>query len=125
MTVDNAGVTSMLLGFVNAEGGQAVQRSIILASSLIFLVLLTRSYALNRRLSRMTGWTITRWTTLETRDLARLLRLSHSSGIIELAAKEDDWPTLRPLSERGLPTNAWSSRASVVPTATSTARPQA
>lgn len=107
MTFGNAGiitgVTSMLLGFINAEGEQAIQRTVILASGLLVLLLLTRSSTLERGLTRVTAWALTKWTTLETRDFAQVLRFSHNYGIIELAAKEGDWLASRPLSELGLP----------------------
>lgn len=107
MTFGNAGIitgaTSMLLGFINAEGDQAIQRSLILFSGLTLLLLLTRSKTLERGLTRVTTWALTKWTTLETRDFAQLLRFSHNYGIIELAAKAGDWLASRPLSELSLP----------------------
>lgn len=107
MTFGNAGVitgiTSLLLGFINAEADQAIQRGLILVAGLIVLLLLTRLHLLERGLTRFTRWALARWTTLETRDFAQLLRFSHDYGIIELHAREDDWLIDRPLSRLGLP----------------------
>ena len=107
MTFGNAGiitgVTSLLLGFINAETDQIVRRSIIMVAGLGLLVIATRLQVLERVLSRFTRWALSRWTTLETRDFAQLLRFSHDYGIIELATHRDDWLVDRPLSELALP----------------------
>jgi hypothetical protein len=108
MTFGNAGIitgiTSLLLGFVNAGSGQvAARRALMLAVGLVLLILLTRSALLERALNRLTKLALARWTQLETRDLASLLRFGHNYGVIELAAKEDDWLVDRPLAELHLP----------------------
>ena len=81
MTFGNAGiitgVVTLLLGFVNAEPDQTIQRALFLASGLVLLLALTRSRYLERVLSPITRWALARWTTLETRDLTNLLRFSH------------------------------------------------
>jgi len=93
----------LLLGFVNAEADQAIRRGLILIAGLTCLLLLTRSRLLERGLTRFTRWALARWTTLETRDFAQLLRFGHNYGIIELHAREGDWLVERPLSQLGLP----------------------
>lgn len=107
MTFGNAGiitgVTSLLLGFVNAETDQAILRALILVIGLILLVILTRSRLLERALTRLTRWALSRFTSLETRDFAAMLRFSHDYGIIELQAEDGDWLIDRPLSLLGLP----------------------
>jgi hypothetical protein len=107
MTFGNAGiitgVSSLLLGFVNAETGQTITRAVILAAGLLVVALLTRARRLERLLTRLTAWALARWTTLDTRDFAQLLRFGHDFGIIELHARGDDWLVDRPLSELGLP----------------------
>ena len=104
MTFGNAGiitgVTSMLLGFVNAEASQTLRRAAILAVGLVVLIILTRVRFLERLLTKFTRWALARWTTLETRDLANLLRFGKNFGIIELAARDDDWLVGRPLESR-------------------------
>ena len=85
MTFGNAGiitgVTSMLLGFVNAEASQTLRRAAILAVGLVVLIILTRVRFLERMLTKFTRWALARWTTLETRDLANLLRFGKNFGI--------------------------------------------
>lgn len=107
MTFGNAGIitgiTSMLLGFVNAEADQTLRRAAILAVGLALLIASTRIRVLERVLSRFTRWALARWTTLETRDLANLLRFSENYGISELAARGDDWLVGRPLARLHLP----------------------
>ena len=107
MTFGNAGIitgiASLLLGFINTEGDQVVRRSVIVTVGLVLVVVLTRMQFLERVLSRFTRWALARWTTLETRDFAQLLRFGHDYGIIELATHPDDWLVDRPLSELGLP----------------------
>ena len=107
MTFGNAGIitgaSSLLLGFVNAETDQTIRRAIILAAGLLAVLLLTRLERLERLLTRVTAWALARWTTLDTRDFAQLLRFGHDFGIIELHARGDDWLVERPLSELGLP----------------------
>ena len=107
MTFGNAGIitgiTSLLLGFVNTESDQAVQRAVFLAAGLLTLLALLRVRILDRILSRLTRWALARWTSLETRDLASLLRFSHDYGIIELHARGDDWLVGRPLANLHLP----------------------
>lgn len=107
MTFGNAGIitgiTSLLLGFIDTETDQLVRRSIIMAAGLGALVIATRLQVLERVLTRFTRWALSRWTTLETRDFAQLLRFSHDYGIIELATHPDDWLVDRPLSELALP----------------------
>ena len=107
MTFGNAGIitgiTSSLLGFVNADPTQAIRRGAILLVGLVVLVLLSRLRSLERLMSRTTRWALARWTTLETRDFASLLRFSHEYGIIELQARGDDWLVGRPLARLQLP----------------------
>lgn len=107
MTFGNAGiitgVTSLLLGFVNAETDQTIRRAAILVLGLVVVLVLTRSIVLDRILTRFTRWALARWTTLDTRDFAHLLRFDHDYGIIEMNAQGEDWLVDRPLSELGLP----------------------
>lgn len=107
MTFGNAGIitgiTSLLLGFVDTQGTQTIRRAVILVVGLSLLIALTRVDLLERVLTRITRWALARWTTLETRDLASLLRFSHDYGIIELAARAGDWLVDIPLDRLQLP----------------------
>ncbi|NNF64150.1 MAG: TrkA C-terminal domain-containing protein [Acidimicrobiia bacterium] len=97
------GITSLLLGFVDAEADQTVRRGLVLALGLVVLLILTRLHFLERILGRMTRWALSTWTSLETRDLASLLRFSEEYGIIELHARAGDWLVGRPLARLHLP----------------------
>lgn len=107
MTFGNAGVitgiSSLLLGFVGAEANQTVRRGIVLILGLVLLLILTRVRLLERILTRATRWALATWTSLETRDLASLLRFSHEYGVIELLARGEDWLVDRPLGRLHLP----------------------
>lgn len=107
MTFGNAGVitgvTSLLLGFVNADPDQSLRRVSFLIVGLIVLLIATKLKSLERALAKATRWALARWTTLDTRDLASLLRFSHDIGIIELHARAGDWLVGRPLDRLHLP----------------------
>ena len=107
MTFGNAGIitgiSSLLLGFVGAEANQTVRRGIVLLVGLLILLILTRVRMLERVLTRATRWALATWTSLETRDLANLLRFSHEYGVIELHARGVDWLVGRPLARLHLP----------------------
>ncbi len=107
MTFGNAGIitgiTSLLLGFVNAAPTQTAERAALLAIGLVALLILTRLQLLERALNRATKWALARWTDLETRDLASLLRFGHDFGVIELFARSGDWLVETPLADLHLP----------------------
>lgn len=107
MTFGNAGIitgiTSLLLGFINAEGDQTVRRGVVLIVGLFFILVLSQSRFLERILGRVTRWALATWTSLDTRDLASLLRFSEEYGIIELHARGEDWLVGRPLARLHLP----------------------
>ena len=107
MTLGNAGIitgiSSMVLGFVDAEPNQTARRVTILVVGLLVLLLLTRVSAISRLLTRFTRYALGRWTTLDTRDLASLLRFADDFGIVELRANSGDWIVDRPLRSLHLP----------------------
>lgn len=107
MTFGNAGIitgiASLLLGFVGTDSGSsAASRAGLLVGGLLLLLMLSRSKLLEQALGRVIRWALSRWTTLETRDLAGLLRFGHDYGVIELAAMADDWLVETPLHELDL-----------------------
>lgn len=107
MTFGNAGiitgVVSLLLGFINADGDQAATRAAALGAGLLLLLVATRMRSLEDALGRITRWALARWTTLDTRDFASLLRFGHDFSVIELHARGDDWLVDRPLGRLHLP----------------------
>lgn len=107
MTLGNAGIitgiSSMVLGFVDAESSQTARRVTILGIGLVVLLMATRFDWLTRVLERFTRYALGRWTTLDTRDLASVLRFADDFGIVELRAQSSDWIVDRPLRDLHLP----------------------
>jgi hypothetical protein len=95
MTFGNAGIitgiSSLVLGFIDAEVDESALRATTLALGLLALVLLTRWRWLARPFDRFTRWALARWTSLDTRDLAGMLRFGHDFGIVEIYAHSGDW----------------------------------
>jgi len=107
MTFGNAGIitgiSSLVLGFIDAEVSETALRATTLALGLVILVLLTRWRWLERPLARFTRFALARWTSLDTRDLANMLRFGHDFGIVEIYAHSGDWMVDRPLADLHLP----------------------
>ena len=106
MTFGNAGVitgiTSLLLGFVNAESEQTLRRAVLLIGGLVVVWLLAASRRIERLLGRVAAAGLARFTDLDTRDYGSLLRLPENHGVVELLAQEGDWLTAAPLGELDL-----------------------
>ncbi len=108
MLVGNAGfitvVGSLLLTFVNSAGRtQTLSRAAILVGGLFLLFALARSAWVDRRLTRVIGRVLTRFTDLDVRDYAGILRLHGEYEVSELQIQPDDWLAGRTLAELDLP----------------------
>ncbi len=106
MLVGSAGLVTvmatLLLSFVNADREQALFRLLILAGGLGGILVVSKSPAVDRWLSRLIARGLTRWTDLDARDYARLLHLSDRYAVMELAVRPDDWVADATLSELNL-----------------------
>lgn len=106
MLVGSAGivtaVATLMLSFVGASAAQAQTRLLALAGGLLAILLISRSALVDRWLSRMIGAALKRWTNLETRDYAELLRLSRDFAVLELQVRPRDWVANRTLGELSL-----------------------
>jgi len=65
----------------------------------LVLVLLANSRLVNRWLTRVMRWALQRWTDLDARDYAGLLKLSDGYTVMELQVGEDDWLSWKKLSQ--------------------------
>jgi hypothetical protein len=98
MLVGNAGivtaVSSLILAFAREQTGtQLGLRIASLAVGLASLYLAARSRWVELLLERAIRWGLRRWTTVEARDYASLLRLANRFTVSELKVREGDWVT--------------------------------
>jgi hypothetical protein len=95
-------IATLMISFSGAEGGQALDRVLLLLGGLTALWLLARSSWVNRRLSWVIAKVLDRWTDLEARDYGALLHLSERYAVGEIAVREGDWLAERRLDELDL-----------------------
>jgi hypothetical protein len=96
MLVGNAGIvtviSSLILAFAKQQSGlEAGLRVALLAAGLGILFWAGRSRWVEKLLERAIRWGLRRWTTVEARDYASLLRLANRFTVSELQVKEGDW----------------------------------
>ncbi len=103
MVVRSAGlmtiVISLILSF--AGGGPEAARLIRLVwltGGVVVLGIVSKSKLVDRCLSRAIGWALKKWTDLDVRDYANLLKLSGEYTITELQVEEGDWLVGKQLS---------------------------
>jgi hypothetical protein len=96
MLLGNAGivtaVSSLILAFAREQTGtQFGLRLVSLAMGLGALYLAARSRWVELLLERAIRWGLRRWTSVEARDYASLLRLANRFSVSEMQVKEGDW----------------------------------
>ncbi len=104
MLLGNAGivsaVTSLLLGFIDSGDDASIQLKLfILLFGVAFLWIIASSVWVDRYLSRLMSWTLKRYTRIEVRDFASLLRLTGDYSVKELLVKAEDWLANRTLEQ--------------------------
>lgn len=106
MLAGSAGIVTvmatLLLSFVNADRDQAFLRLAVLAGGLAAILVISKSPAVDRCLSRVIARGLTRWTDLDTRDYERLLHLADDFAVAELLINPEDWVAGRTLGELNL-----------------------
>ena len=107
MLMGNAGIvtaiSSLILAFVErGQGWEQLARLSVLVVGVLIMFLIARSNWLTQRLDRAIGLALQKWTTLDTRDYASLLRLQDDFTIIEIRIGPDDWVVDRDLAELDL-----------------------
>jgi K+/H+ antiporter YhaU regulatory subunit KhtT len=107
MLIGSAGVisvvTTLIISFAGVEGRGALWRVLLLAVGLGALLALARSAAFDRLLQRAISRALVRYTDLDVRDYAALLRISGEYAVAELLVEPDDWVAGRRLGELDLP----------------------
>ncbi len=103
MLLGNAGIvaaaSTTILGFRGGGVGTTWWRLLELGAGLVALVFISRSPAVDRRLTAGISRLLRRYTDLPTRDLGGLLELSGDYAVKELAIAEGDWVAGRALSD--------------------------
>ncbi|MBE9076172.1 TrkA C-terminal domain-containing protein [Romeria aff. gracilis LEGE 07310] len=104
MLFGNAGVisviSSLVLTFVSsADTRQAGWRFLILGVGLGLMWIISSNRLFNRYLTIFLRWGLRRWTKLDVRDYAKLLRLMKDYAVTELRVKSQDWLAGKRLDE--------------------------
>lgn len=92
-------VAGLLGGFLRADAGASLMRAMLLVVGLAAVYFISKSDAVDRRLSRLIGKLLSRHTDLELRDHDRLLHLSGEYSVKEVAVLPDTWLTNHTLGE--------------------------
>lgn len=93
-------VAGMLGGFVGADGAaERSWRGVFLVTALTVVYLVSLSSWVDRKLSRLIMRVLSRYTSLEVHDYARLLHLAGEYSVKEVAVASGDWLADRPLGE--------------------------
>ena len=95
-------LTTLLLSFSDASGGQTGRRVLALAAGLLALRLLAGSRIVDRALTRLTEWVLRRYTRLDVRDYAKLLHIGDDFSVTEVEPREGDWLLGRRLEQLAL-----------------------
>ncbi|MEB3885185.1 TrkA C-terminal domain-containing protein [Lyngbya sp. CCY1209] len=97
-------VSSVVLTFLSSSGDTDgwLVRILALAGGMVLLWGITNNRIFNRHLNRLVRWTLRRWTRLDVRDYASLLRLQGSYRVLELQVRPEDWLANRNLQELNL-----------------------
>ena len=104
MLLGNAGivtvVSSLILTFISTTGsGQTALRLVLLGFGFLVLWAIATDIRFNRYLTRWVQWALQRWTQLDVRDYASLLRLTDEYSVSEIPVKLGDWLANRQLSD--------------------------
>lgn len=98
-----AGVGSLMIGFTRGRGGSDEWVKLgELVAGLLALVWVSRSQAVDRRLTALISAVLRRYTDVETRDHAELVALAGDYAVSELVVEDGDWAAGRTLAELAL-----------------------
>jgi K+/H+ antiporter YhaU regulatory subunit KhtT len=104
MLVGNAGIvgaiSSLIVSFVDMGPEESLFRRIVLLfSGVALLWMIAASQWVDRHLSNLIGWALERYTRLDVRDYASMLRLAGEYGVSEMRVEKEDWLADRSLKE--------------------------
>lgn len=105
--LQNAGlvtaVSALILSFVNTESTtEVLHRVVLLLAGLGVLFFLAQSTLVDRGLSRLIEWALSRYTNLEVIDYYALLKLEHSYGVGRVEVAPDSWLAGKTLADLDL-----------------------
>jgi hypothetical protein len=88
MLLGNVGLVSLMstvvVSFLAADESRLWSRAGLLAGGLLLLSFVATSKWIDRRLSSVISWALSRWTDLDTRDYVNLLHLADGYGVTEV-----------------------------------------
>ena len=91
MLLGNVGLVSLMstvvVSFLAADESRLWSRAGLLAGGLLLLSFVARSKWIDRRLSSVISWALSRWTDLDTRDYVNLLHLADGYGVTEVTVQ--------------------------------------
>ncbi|NIA06691.1 MAG: potassium transporter TrkA [Actinobacteria bacterium] len=96
-------VSALILSFVNIEKEDIFLRMAYICGGVLILWMIFSSAWIGRRLSRLISLALRRWTKLDVRDYASLLRLSGRYTVTETLVEPKDWVVNKNLGELDLP----------------------
>lgn len=104
MLLGNVGLVTAVAGLLGGylsvnDTGDVARRSVLLITGLAVVYALSLSKAVDRRLSRVIGRILARFTDLDVRDYASMLRITGEYAVEEMLAQPGDWLVDRPLGE--------------------------
>jgi K+/H+ antiporter YhaU regulatory subunit KhtT len=107
MLVGNAGIvgaiSSLIVSFVDMGRDESLLlRVVLLFSGIAVLWTAASSQWVDRHLSNLIGWALERYTRLDVRDYASMLRLAGEYAVSELQVEAGDWLADRALQESRL-----------------------
>jgi len=107
MLIGNIGivtvVTTSIITFVNTDDSEEwIFRVVIIVSGLVLLLALAQSKWVDKHLSGFISFGLKKWTDLEVRDYASLLRLGGEYQVSELQVQSNDWLAGKSLEQLNL-----------------------
>lgn len=95
-------IATLIIGFANTSRAEAFERLLVLALALAALLIVARTRWFNHVLSPFLARLLSRYTQLESRDYAELLRLGGEWGVGEVSVREGDWMACERLADLDL-----------------------
>lgn len=103
LLLGNAGIvtaiSSLIIGFTSNPNEGHREELFILLSGILILFMVTRSQKLERIMTRMITWFITKYSGLRPRSFARLMTIMDEYEVIEVSVEDSSWLCNTPLSE--------------------------
>jgi TrkA-C domain len=97
-----ASVGSLMIGFTRTGAGANWVKLVELGAGLVLLVWISRSPAVDRRLTALIAAALRRFTDVPARDRAELVALAGDFAVTELTIESSDWAARRTLRELAL-----------------------